>query len=88
MLLLPLMGKTSVRCSRCKREFKPGKLKDIGSGAGGGAIGWVAGSSAGVALLGTAYVASAPAAVAGTAIGVAASSQFTRCPHCKKLQTK
>lgn len=82
------MGKTTVKCSRCTLKFTPGKKKDVGIGAGLGSLGAVAGGSAGVALMGTAIAATGPAAIAGTAIGVAASSQFTRCPHCGKIQTK
>jgi hypothetical protein len=82
------MGETTVKCTKCGHKFKPGKLKDIGAGSGLGAMGYVAGGKAGLAAFGTAIVAAAPAAIAAGAIGVAASSQLTRCPECKKIQTK
>lgn len=82
------MGKTTVKCSGCTLTFTPGKLRDVGVGVGGGSLGAVLGSSAGVAFLGTAIAATGPAAIAGSAIGVAASSQLTRCPHCGKVQMK
>jgi hypothetical protein len=82
------MGRTTVNCSQCGHEFKPGKGFEMGLGGSGGVAGGVLGSSAGLAIFGTAVVATAPLAITGAALGVAVGSQLTSCPECGRVQRK